>query len=141
MSLERFCRKPMIDVRPDQTVLEAADRMRAGHVGAVVVTNAEHGQPLGILTDRDIVCRVVSPGLDPAATTVRQVMSGAPVVMRAGDSIDQALHEMREKGVRRLPIVDEAGNLTGAVSLDDLVVLLSAELLQTAGVVRENRGP
>lgn len=141
MSLERFCRKPLIDVRPDQTVLEAAQRMRSGHVGSVFVTDQEGGRPLGVLTDRDIVVRVVGAGLDPAATSVRDVMTPSPTTLRADESIDQALFRMREKGVRRLPIVDGRGKLTGTVSLDDLLVLLSAELGQTAAVVRDNRGP
>ena len=141
MSLERFCRKSLIDVRPDQTVLEAAQRMRSGHVGSVFVTDDEGGRPVGVLTDRDIVVRVVGPGLDPATTAVGSVMTPSPVTLRADETIDTALFRMRERGVRRLPIVDERGRLAGTVSLDDLLVLLSAELGQTAAVVRDNRGP
>lgn len=141
MSLERFCRKPLIDVRPDHTALDAAQRMKSGHVGAVVVTDEEGGRPVGVLTDRDIVCRVVGAGLDPATTAVKQVMSSAPIVARVSDNIDDAVVQMRRAGVRRLPIVDEQGRLAGAVTLDDLVVLLSAELGQAAAAVRANRGP
>lgn len=141
MSLERFCRKPVIDVRPDQTVFEAAQRMRSGHVGSVFVTDEEGGRPVGVLTDRDIVVRVVGVGLDPTTTAVGDVMTPSPITLRTDESIDVALFRMRKKGIRRLPIVDRQGKLAGTVSLDDLLVLLSAELGQTAAVVRDNSGP
>lgn len=141
MSLERFCRKFMIEVRPEATVREAAEKMKNHHVGAVVVTPSEHGKPVGILTDRDIVCRVVGDGLDPDRTAISQVMSQDPTVLHVDDSIDDALVTMRKQGIRRAPILDPEGALAGSVSLDDLVVMLSAELNQTAGVVRNNRGP
>ena len=141
MSLDRFCRKPVIDIRPDQTVFEAAQRMRSRHVGSVFVTDEEGGRPVGVLTDRDIVVRVVGAGLDPTTTAVGDVMTPSPITLRADESIDVALFRMREKGIRRLPIVDRQWKLVGTVSLDDLLVLLSAELGQTAAVVRDNSGP
>ncbi len=68
-------------------------------------------------------------------------MTSPVVTGRSDGAIDEASIEMRRTGVRRLPLVDPAGHLTGMVSVDDLVVLLSAELGQAAQVVRENRGP
>ncbi|MBI3181078.1 MAG: CBS domain-containing protein [Myxococcales bacterium] len=140
MSLERFCRKPVATVLPSQTVLEAAQRMQQAHVGAVVVVD-EANKPIGILTDRDIVCRVVAERRDPLGTPIRAVMSAPVAIARAEDLIEEAAFTMRQKGVRRLPIVSADGKAVGVVALDDLVVLLAAELGQAAAAVRMNRGP
>lgn len=140
MSLARFCRKPVAIIQPTQSVAEAAETLRDQHVGALVVVQ-EDLRPVGILTDRDIVTRVMAARKDPAATSVSDVMSPRPFVARLEDSIDRTLFAVRQHGVRRLPIVDEQGHVVGLVSLDDLWVLLSAELDQTAAAVRDNQGP
>ena len=140
MSMERFCRKQVVAVRPEDTVDTVAQKMRDGHVGAVVVADEER-RPLGIITDRDIVCRVAAEHRAPETLAARDVMTSPVVTGRSDGAIDEASIEMRRTGVRRLPLVDPAGHLTGMVSVDDLVVLLSAELGQAAQVVRENRGP
>lgn len=120
--------------------MDAAELMRQLHVGSVVVVD-EGGRPLGMLTDRDIVLRVVAEHRDPAATPVASVMSSEVACVQIDDLIDEAAFKMRQKGVRRLPIVDAVGKVCGIVALDDLLVLLSAELEQAAAAVRENQGP
>lgn len=140
MSLARFCRKPVAIIQSTQSVAEAAETLRDQHVGALVVVQ-EDLHPVGMLTDRDIVTRVLAARKDATATSVADVMSPKPFVARLTDSIDMTLFALRQHGVRRLPIVDEQGRVAGLVSLDDLWVLLSAELDQTAAVVRDNQGP
>jgi CBS domain-containing protein len=140
MSLERFCRAQLVTVTPEDPVALAAERMRSGHTGAVVVIDAR-GAPVGILTDRDLVCRVMAEQRDPVDTRVGEVMSPDLVLAARADRIDQALFAMRSRGVRRLPIVEEDGRLAGILSLDDLLVLLAAELGQTAAVALANEGP
>jgi CBS domain-containing protein len=140
MSLKRFCRKELVTLKPDDTARLAAQRMAEQHVGAVVVVNAE-SRPIGVLTDRDLTCSVMAAGKDPARTAVREVMTSNPEVIEEHELIDAALLRMRERGARRLPIVDGTGMAVGIVTLDDLLVLLTAELGQTAQVIRQNRGP
>ncbi|MGE6759822.1 CBS domain-containing protein [Corallococcus interemptor] len=140
MSLARFCRKPVAIIQPTRSVAEAAEALRDQHVGALVVVQ-EDLKPVGMLTDRDIVTRVMAARKDARATAVQDVMTPGPFVARVSDSIDKTLFAVRQHGVRRLPIVDEEGRVAGLVSLDDLWVLLSAELDQTAAVVRDNQGP
>ncbi len=123
-----------------ETVQVAAEKMAQQHVGALVIVD-EPGIPIGILTDRDIVCRVLAGRRDPRATSIQEVMSANPVVVRVSDRIDEAAFTMRQMGVRRLPVIDVDGKAIGMVSLDDLIVLLAGELGQTAETVRENRGP
>lgn len=140
MSLERFCRKEIATVRPTESVISAARTMKEKHVGALVVIDAAR-RPVGLITDRDITCRIVAAVKDPVATPVESAMSGQLVTIRDDATIDEAACWMRRNGVRRLPIVDRTGKVVGLVAFDDLVVLLSAALRETTSTLQENRGP
>jgi CBS domain-containing protein len=139
MSLERFCRKPVVMISSHQSAYDAAVQMRERHVGAVVVV--EDDRPVGIVTDRDLVLRGILGGRDPNATPVRDVMSRHLTVLRSDDRIDDAVSSIRTAGVRRLPIVDSEGKAIGMVTLDDLFVLIAGELSVAVGAVQSNRGP
>ncbi len=98
---------------------EVAKMMRAGDVGAVVVADAEQ-HLVGILTDRDIVVRVVADDLDPHEVRVREVCSRRDLsVLHPDDPVDDAVRMMREHAVRRIPVVEE-DRVVGMVSLGDL---------------------
>lgn len=140
MSLDRFCRETLITVKPDDPVQRATELMRDRHVGSVLVTDGDE-RPVGILTDRDVVCRVVAEKRDAGTTPVKQVMSEGVGVVRKSDLIDEAALRMRQLGVRRMPVVDASGRAVGLITLDDLMVMLTGELVQTATVIRSNRGP
>jgi len=140
MSLDRFCRKEIATARPDDRVRNAAEQMRDKHVGALVVVDGG-GRPIGMLTDRDIACRVVAAARDPASTSVESAMSGDLATIRRDRTIDEAVFSMRKNGVRRLPILDAEGKLSGLVAFDDLVVLIAGELGETVAALRNNRGP
>ena len=139
MSLERFCREPVVTIQPKQSVRDAAVLMRDRHVGAVLVV--DNDRPVGIVTDRDIVMRAIIEGRDPNTTPVRDVMSGSVTVVGSDQKIDDAVIAIRTAGVRRLPIVNAAGKAIGIVTLDDLVVLMAGELNLVAGAVQQNLGP
>jgi CBS domain-containing protein len=139
MSLERFCRKPVVTASPNQSLHEAALNMRDHHVGAIVVV--EDGRPIGILTDRDLVMRAIVERRDAATTLVKDVMSRSPTVVHSDQKIDDAIIAVRQAGVRRLPIVDATGKVVGLIALDDLVVLMAGELSVAVAAVQSNRGP
>jgi len=139
MSLERFCREPVVTIPPKQSVRDAARLMRDRHVGAVLVVDGD--RPIGIVTDRDIVMRAIIEGRDANTTPVRDVMSGSLTVVGSDQRIDDAVIAIRTAGIRRLPIVDAAGKAIGIVTLDDLVVLMAGELNLVAGAVQQNLGP
>lgn len=140
MSLERFCRKEVVTSESGEMVTATARKMREKHVGAVVIVDGA-GRPRGILTDRDIACRVVAEGLDPARTPVESVMSRDLVTVLRGGTIDEVAFSMRKHGVRRVPILGAEAELVGLVAFDDLVVLFTAELGETVAALRQNRGP
>ena len=139
MSLERFTRRELVTVTPDQTVVDVARLMASTHVGCVVVIDAG-GRPVGILTDRDLVLRFLTEQAPPSRSA-GDLMTADLVVAHVEDAIDYALFTMRQRGVRRLPIVGHDGTLVGLVALDDLLVLLGGEVSSLVDTVMDNRGP
>ncbi|HEU4430029.1 MAG TPA: CBS domain-containing protein [Myxococcota bacterium] len=114
------------------SVREAADAMRASGAGSLVVLD-EETHPVGILTDRDLLERVIADGRDVGATRVCDVMTQPLQVASPDDPLDRVVEVMSANGVRRVPIVRN-GALTGIVTLDDALAALSDELHElTAG--------
>ena len=111
------------DVRacePNATVADAAKVMAQGDVGPVPIV--QDGRLVGIVTDRDIVVRVVAEGRDPNATTVKEIASTDLVTVSPGDDLDEALKLLAERQVRRLPVV-EGERLVGIVAQADIARL------------------
>ncbi len=102
------------------TVREAAEAMRANDIGTVIATN-DQGRIAGILTDRDIAVRVVAEGRDPRATRTDDIASHDLVALSPDDPIDRAVEALRERALRRLPVVQD-GKVVGIVSLGDLAL-------------------
>lgn len=107
-------------VATGSTLAEAARKMREIDAGAMVVMD-EKGKVSGIVTDRDIAVRAVAEGKDPSATTVGEVASTNLATLSPADTVVEAVKLMREKAVRRLPVV-EGGKAVGIVSIGDLAV-------------------
>jgi CBS domain-containing protein len=105
-------------LRSDQSVLEAARYMAERRVGATSVL--EGTRLVGILSERDIMSRVVARGLDPGRTPVSEVMTRELVVALVGDSHEDGLRKMKQAGCRHLPVV-EGDRLVGMVSQRDLL--------------------
>jgi CBS domain-containing protein len=101
-------------------LIEAARMMRDEDIGPILVL--DNGQVEGIVTDRDIVVRGIAEGADPARTSVRDACSTDLETLSPSDSVDRAVALMRDKAIRRLPVVDEAGKPVGIVSLGDLAI-------------------
>jgi CBS domain-containing protein len=125
-------------VSPDATVQEAAVRMAEADVGAVLIGSDDKLE--GILTDRDIILRVVVDGRDSTSTRVGEVMSSTLFSCLEEDKVDAAFREMSERQVRRLPVYDADGNLTGIVTLSDLS-RLERDPQMTSEVLREIAEP
>lgn len=147
MKLKELCVLDVACCHKETTVAEAARLMRQHHTGDLIVTDESDGvrEPLGILTDRDIVMEVIAKGRDPDRTQVSQVMA-APLVEASGsEDVGTAIDRMRSHGVRRLPIVDDGGAVLGIITLDDLYRVLAEHTAALAAIVskeqtRESRG-
>jgi CBS domain-containing protein len=141
MPIGEICNRDTVIVKRDDTVLEAAKLMRQHHVGDVVVVEDRDGAriPVGIVTDRDLVVEIMATELDPGVITVGDIMEQELVTVKESVGIFEAIQYMRSKTVRRLPIVNENGELVGILSLDDLLELLSEELLAISKLVNYQR--
>ncbi|UGY94382.1 CBS domain-containing protein [Streptomyces gobiensis] len=104
-------------VRPDASLVEAAQLMRVQDIGDVLV--AKEGQLIGVLTDRDIVMRAVADGVDPLTVSCQSVCTPKPITVSPDDEVTVAINLMRTHAVRRLPVA-EAGRPLGIVTLGDL---------------------
>jgi CBS domain-containing protein len=102
------------------TVREAAETMRANDIGDVVVVD-DDGKLSGILTDRDIVVRVVAEARDPRATRIGDIASRELTAVSPDDPVERAVQLMRERAIRRLPAV-ERNKVVGIVSIGDLAL-------------------
>jgi len=115
----------LYSVESNRSVLEAARYMMEHNVGAVPVLR--NGDLAGILSERDIMNRVVAVGRTPGTTAVSEVMTANPRAVHADESIEECLFIMREFGFRHLPIV-EGKELKGVVSLRDVLMHQAAEM-------------
>jgi CBS domain-containing protein len=132
---EQLVRKAHVDTaRPDETIQTIADRMRQRNVGTVVVVDRED-RVVGIVTDRDLVVRVLADRRDPAEVVVEDVMTRDPTTVTDHGARDISLLLMKDGGFRRLPVVDDRRRLIGVVSLDDVVRTLAADMARVAGVL------
>lgn len=107
-------------VDPHETAADAARRMREVESGAILV--AEDGHLRGMLTDRDIVVRAIAQGRDPRQVEVREICSSDIEALRPDDDADRAVQLMRERHIRRIPIVDGEDHPVGIVSIGDLAL-------------------
>ncbi len=109
-------------VEGSTTVLEAAKKLASEDYGALPICEGEHLK--GMITDRDIVVKVLAQGMDPATTKVIDLVQGEVVTIGADDSVEDAMRTMADHQVRRLPVIDGT-KLVGMVSQADLATQAS----------------
>ena len=112
-------------VGENDTVLDAAKRLAELDVGSMPICG-EDDRLKGMLTDRDVVVKVLAQGKDPADVTAGDLGEGKPVTIGADDSVDEALRTMAQHKVRRLPVID-GHDLVGIVSIADLATDIDEE--------------
>jgi CBS domain-containing protein len=141
MPVGEICNRDVVIAEKSLPVSEAARLMREHHVGDLVVVEQHEGcsQPVGIVTDRDVVVEVVAAGVNPEALKVGDIMGPDMATVRESEGLFEAVRYMRDKGVRRMPVVDSAGSLVGILTLDDLLGLLAEELTELAKLVSHER--
>ena len=141
MSVSVICNHNVATIDASSDMIEAAKRMRDTHVGDLIVTDNRESRvvPIGILTDRDIVIEVVAKGVDPNQVTVGDAMSSELLSVREDNGIEYALREMQRMGVRRVPVVNEKGELSGVLAIDDVLDHVAIQLNHIAGAIRIER--
>lgn len=138
MLVSEICSREVSDVRSGVSVLEAARRMREEHVGDLIVVEERDGRrvPIGVLTDRDIVVGILArDGEHLKMLDVGDLVAGTLVTATEDEDLKPVLKRMRSFNVRRVPVIDGDGTLTGVLSIDDVISALSDEIAEVASLV------
>jgi CBS domain-containing protein len=125
LSVAANYQRDVVTISSEFTAREAADAMKARAVGSLVVLR--DGAPVGIVTDRDLLERVVAGGKDAGSTSISDVMSHPLRAAKPGDTLEQIVELMSSYGIRRVPVLSD-GELAGIVALDDILVKVAEEL-------------
>ncbi len=120
--------KNVSTVTPEMTLYDVAKRMKEGDIGVLPVVEEATGKLVGIITDRDIVVRVVAEEKLVRETLVNEVMTSDVFTAKPDDFAFTAARIMGEKQVRRVPIVDDSGVLHGIVSIADIALEMEDQL-------------
>jgi len=130
MRIGEICTREVVYCGRSAGVREIAQLMRNHHVGDLVVAEWHDGrlQPLGMVTDRELVVKVLAEGVDPERLTAGDLMTRRVVTAIENEHVHAAIERMRAEGVRRLPVVGTDGGLVGVLSADDVGEFLAEEL-------------
>ncbi|NUC74190.1 CBS domain-containing protein [Haloterrigena sp. SYSU A558-1] len=137
MSVGELGPKNVVTAGPDTELETVAQRLASNNVGAAVVTEGE--EPVGIVTDRDIALEVGQSD-DVAGTPAEDVMTAGLTTLQADADAIEISRAIKEENARRFPVVDENGELTGIVTLDDLVATIGEQLDNVADTI-ESQSP
>lgn len=134
MSAWQYYEREVATVRSDADARAIAEAMALYSIGSIVVVD-EARRPVGIVTDRDLTCRVVARGADAGTVKAGEIATKPVQVAQSEEPLEAVVARMRQAGVRRMPVVKE-GVLVGLVTLDDLIVHLGRELNELGGTAK-----
>ena len=140
MQLGNVCTRSIQTTTADRPLAEAAREMLRGNVGVLVVVGSDDAsrRAVGIVTDRDIVCGQINRAADLHCLSVGEVMTAQPLSLPEQTGVAEAIDCMSQSGVRRVLVVNDAGVLSGIVSIDDLLPILADELSVLAKLLRSH---
>lgn len=143
MKLGSVCTRSVVTTTADRPLAEAAREMLERNIGALAVVGSHDGlrRAVGIVTDRDIVCGQLTHAADLHCLTVGEVMTAEPLTLSEQTGVAEAIDCMSRSGVRRVLVVNEAGSLSGIVSIDDLLPIVADELGVLAKLLRNHSRP
>jgi len=141
MRVGEYCNREVVVIEQEDSVTEAARIMREYHVGDVVIVRSQQGKqiPVGILTDRDITLEIVAKAADAETVSAGDAMSYELTTVNEDDDLMHAIEIMRDKGIRRLPVVDLDETLVGILTVDDVLDLFSEVFIDIVHLVDRQR--
>ncbi len=141
MRVGEFCNREVVVIDEESSITEAARIMREYHVGDVVSVKTHYGKqvPTGILTDRDIALEIVAKGTNPESVSVGDAMSYELVKVQEFDDLLLVIEVMRDKGIRRVPVIDVDEALVGIMTVDDILDVLSEIFVDIVHLVDTQR--
>lgn len=120
MQVRDIMTKQLVSCTPDTDLREVARMMAECDCGAIPVVEPESGKAIGIVTDRDIVCRSVAAGHNPIGQRAEEAMTMPIAAVKSDSSLEECLAEMESDRIRRMLVVDDQGKLCGIVSQADI---------------------
>ena len=135
MTLENFCRKPVVKILPERNVAEACRVMEEYNIGCLIVE--DDGKLCGIVTDRDIALKVAGAMRDPQQTAVREIMTTNPIRISVDKDLRHLTSLMHAFHVRRVPIVNGHDTIVGIITLDDIIALIASEMSEIGKAVSD----
>ena len=141
MKVGDYCKRAVVCIDGSRDIATAARLMRERHVGFLVVTQEgdEIRRPIGVLTDRDIVLQVTAREVDPQAVRTEDVMTRKPLIATETEELSDVLQGMQLSGIRRVPVVDARGALSGIFAIDDAVELITGLLCNISGSIKNEQ--
>ena len=141
MKIGEYCKRAVVAIASKADAAEAAKLMRAEHIGFLIVYREgdELQKPVGVLTDRDLVLGVLARDVDPHSVTVDDVMTRQPLIANESDEFSDMLQAMRLAGIRRVPVVDVRGSLTGIMAIDDAIDVVTGLMCDIAGSIKSEQ--
>jgi len=140
MFIGEVCTRQVATCAGNATATQMAEMMRKDHLGDLIVIEYRNDEavPIGIVTDRDLVTRILAMELDATQVTATEIMSRPLVTAYEGEELLVAFERLRNSHVRRIPLLDSAGVLVGIVSMDDIAALLDLTLPKKEAPVPED---
>jgi CBS domain-containing protein len=132
--VEEIVQEDVVTAERDTPITDVVAKMAAEDVGSVVVVEDE--QPVGVVTDRSVALALENTP-DIATKQAGDLVSGDLVTATTSMSLFDALQQLSDEGIRRLPIVDDSGDLKGIITLDDVLVLLGSELNKAGETIKK----
>ncbi|KTD73302.1 CBS domain-containing protein [Legionella tucsonensis] len=138
MRVGEYCNRNVVVINGNESVKNAAELMRAYHVGDLILLEEQENKkvPIGIITDRDLVIEVMAAGVKPDSLLVRDILTEPFTYIFENDSLFDALEMMHSKKIRRLPVVDNDKALIGIITLDDFIEILAETMVNVVDVVK-----
>ena len=132
-----YCNRNVSIIGKGDSIIKAAKLMREHHVGDLLVVEPRNGErtPVGILTDRDIVIEVIAVDIDMNALSVEDVMSYKLITANENDDLMSTIKRMRINSIRRIPIVNQAGGLVGILSIDNILDVITEQLMDIDQII------
>ena len=134
MHIGEACQRDPVTASADDSVRDAAKRMKQLGVGSLIVID-EGRHPIGVVTDRDVVQRVIRRRRDPDTTTLGEIMSVDIVSVWDRAPLERAFHRMRQNDARRVITTDDHGRVSGLITADDALRIISSDLAAIADVI------
>lgn len=143
MKVGDLCDRKPVTVSAAAPACDAARLMCEEHVGAVVVMAhpANGAVAIGMLTDRDLVCAQLDHAADLGQLRIGDIMTGDPLVLNEDLPVEEAIRRLRNRHVRRAPVIGSRGELIGLISFDDLLAQVSGNLRALAHLAEVRSRP